>query len=130
MPTNDSTPTLSPAPRRSRRFMSFWTLRQQRLARPLTPVLAYLRRDYAKKPTLRQAAELANMSESQFRKAFERVAGLGFVADRTHWRVSNAIRLLHDPERTDPTRPTRRKNHPRQMPKRSRQVLCLPVSYK
>jgi AraC-like DNA-binding protein/mannose-6-phosphate isomerase-like protein (cupin superfamily) len=75
-------------------------LRQQGLARQLTPVFEYLRRDCAQKASIRQAAELANMSDSQFMKAFKRVAGMGFVAYRTHLRVSNAIRLLHDPERT------------------------------
>jgi AraC-like DNA-binding protein len=74
-------------------------LRQQALARQLTPVFEYLRRDCAQKATIRQAAELANMSDSQFMKAFKRVAGMGFVAYRTHLRVSHAIRLLHDPDR-------------------------------
>jgi AraC-like DNA-binding protein len=74
-------------------------LRQQALSRQLTPVFEYLRRDCAPKATIRQAAQLANMSDSQFMKAFKRIAGMGFVAYRTHLRVSHAIRLLHDPDR-------------------------------
>jgi AraC-like DNA-binding protein/mannose-6-phosphate isomerase-like protein (cupin superfamily) len=75
-------------------------VRQQELARRLSRLFDHLRLNYAERTTVREAARLVNMSDSQFMKAFKRVAGMSFVAYLTHLRVSNARRLLENLERS------------------------------
>jgi AraC-like DNA-binding protein len=75
-------------------------LRQQQLAQRLSRLFEHLRLNYAQRTTVRQAARLVNMSDSQFMKVFKRVAGMSFVTYLTHLRVANARQLLQGSDRS------------------------------
>jgi AraC-like DNA-binding protein/mannose-6-phosphate isomerase-like protein (cupin superfamily) len=74
-------------------------LRQQQLARRLARLFEHLRQNYAQRTTLREAARLVNMGDSQFMKVFKRVAGMSYVAYLTHLRVASARELLRTSDR-------------------------------
>jgi len=72
--------------------------RQQtdRLAR----LFEYVRDNYAERVTVTQATQIVHMSQAQFTKVFKKVSGMTFVAYLTRVRITNALRLLREPDWT------------------------------
>lgn len=62
----------------------------------LGQLFEYVRLNYTEKISVAQAAKLVHMSETQFMKAFRRVAGMTFVTYVTRVRLAFALRLLRE----------------------------------
>jgi len=74
--------------------------RQQRRALRLKPLFDHIAVHYAEKITLTDAATIAGLSQPQFIRLFKKVAGMTFVAYLTHVRLSRAVQLLREGNRT------------------------------
>jgi AraC-like DNA-binding protein len=70
--------------------------RQQRRSQRLQGLFDHLSHHYAEKITVGAAADFARMSQSQFMRAFKKVAGMTLVSYINHVRLSNAARLLRE----------------------------------
>lgn len=71
-------------------------LRQQKRSLRLKPLFDHIRRHYAEKITVAEAAALVGMSQPQFMKTFKRVAGMTLVAYLNHVRLAAGARLLRE----------------------------------
>jgi AraC family transcriptional regulator, transcriptional activator of pobA len=76
--------------------MKWEFVREQQRALDLKPLFEHIRRNFADKITVADAAALVHMSESQFMKKFRKVAGTTLVAYVNHVRLSNAARMLKE----------------------------------
>jgi AraC-like DNA-binding protein len=77
--------------------VSHWLfVREQQRALRLKPLFEHIRREFACKLRLSDAARMVHMSPRQFMKIFKPVAGTTLVAYLNHVRLSNAARLLNE----------------------------------
>lgn len=75
-------------------------VRHRQQADRLARLFEYVRQNYAERITVRQATQIVHMSQAQFTKVFKKVAGTTFVAHLTRVRITNALRLLREPDLT------------------------------
>jgi AraC-like DNA-binding protein len=75
-------------------------VRQQERSARLKPVFDHLSEHFAEKLTVGAAAKLVHMSRPQFMKRFKKVAGMTFVTYVHHVRLSHAVPLLKETDRT------------------------------
>ena len=73
-------------------------MRQQQRSLRLKGLFDHIRLHHAERLSVAAAARLAGMSQSQFMKAFKRVAGMTLVRYVNHVRLSRAARLLQESE--------------------------------
>jgi AraC-like DNA-binding protein len=69
---------------------------QQQRARRLGTLLDFLGREYERRITVSDAANMVGMSESRFMRDFRSASGMTFVSYLTHIRMNNATRLLRE----------------------------------
>ncbi len=70
--------------------------RVERLAR----LFEFVRLNYAERIDIAQAAKLAHLSQPQFMRLFREVTGMTFIAYLTRVRLTQALRLLRETERS------------------------------
>ncbi len=70
--------------------------RQRERAHKLQGLLEHISQHYPEPYTVEGAARFANLSPSQFMRAFKKVAGMTLIAYVNHVRLSNAARLLRE----------------------------------
>lgn len=75
-------------------------VKQQQRAQRLKKLFDHIAVNYAEKISLDEASEIAGLSQPQFIRLFKQVAGMTFVAYMTHVRLSHAVQLLREGERT------------------------------
>lgn len=81
--------------------VSHWHFaREQQRAFRLKPLFEHIRRRFANKLSLSDAARMVHMSLPQFMKTFKKVAGTTLVSYVNHVRLSTAARLLNETDLT------------------------------
>ena len=66
----------------------------------LKPVLRYIQEEYQKEITVKEAAELSNLSESHFMKSFKNLTGISLIKYVNSVRLENAERLLKNTDKS------------------------------
>ncbi len=85
---------------RTSEILKWEFVRQQQQSLRFKNLFEHIRINYADKLTLREAAKIVGMSESQFMRGFKEVAGMTLVTYLNHVRLSNGLRLLKEPNLT------------------------------
>lgn len=66
----------------------------------LKPVLRYIQEEYQKEITVKEVAELSNLSESHFMKSFKNLTGISLIKYVNSVRLENAERLLKNTDKS------------------------------